>query len=270
MTTNDAEKSRKSSNRPQARRSGSAGVRLRNRLRLFVILIICIYGIYSLALLLQITDPPATPADPDIRPRLSSPGGADHPDRAGGGLTPQQQRWLAIGSLLTLVLLAATYFYTRNLLAPLEDIRVAVARIARGRLDRSIAVREKDEIGAIAECINDIAANQQEILLHMWNQTGHSITLLERIAAGIVDACPNDGTARIQRDLTSVRNSMEGLRALTGDVGFFQVDLRDGKVHAAENPPATDAGRPKDAAADGHPRMGAGIADGSPKGDDYV
>lgn len=238
MTTQQCDNAARTPEKRTPPRSAPEGVRLKSRLRAFIILIICVFSIYSLALLYQISDPPGPPRTAFSEdPSLTTTTG-DSPNAVGDPETTHRRRgWMALGFLLTAVLLAATFLYTRKLLGPLEEIRLSVGHIARGRLDHNIAVEEKDDIGAIAACVNDIAANQQEILLHVWNQTGHSIDLIDRIAAGIVNAFPNDGLSRIKRDLSSVRDSMESLRALAGDVDYYQVNLRDGKVRAAGNPP---------------------------------
>jgi methyl-accepting chemotaxis protein len=209
-------------------------LRLQSRVRVFVTLIICTYVIFSLVMLFEVSGysgprPRMMERDP-LKSAIAADG--ENPVEVAGRSYSQAHRWIWFAILITAAALFATYFYTRKLLGPLDEVRLTAGRVARGELNRTAAIRNNDEIGAIAESINDIAANQQEILLHLWNQTGHSLDLIDRISSGIVNACPNDGLVRVKKDLSSVRHSMESLRALADDVGFYQVRLQDAKVHA--------------------------------------
>jgi methyl-accepting chemotaxis protein len=144
--------------------------------------------------------------------------------------------WMWAALLIAAACLSAAFVYTRKLLAPLEDVRLTAARIAGGRLDQPAEITGKDETAALAELINDIAANQQEILLHLWNQTGNSIQVIDRLQAGITGRVPNDGLAGMKKDLASIRSNMENLRALVNGVEFFQVKLSKNKVSASSDP----------------------------------
>jgi methyl-accepting chemotaxis protein len=217
------------------------GMRLQSRVRLFVMLIVCAYVIFSLAMLFDLSE--------QAGPRHLAKGNHGPPQSTLSADSPQPvvkkaktddrtQLWIFFTMLITAVALFATYFYPRKLLGPLEEVRLTAGRIAGGQLNQPAAIRNRDEIGAIAELINDIAANQQEILLHLWNQTGHSLDLIDRIKSGIVHACPNDGLVRVNNDLSSVRHSMESLRALADNTGFYQVRLQEGKACATSEDPS--------------------------------
>jgi len=208
------------------------GRRLQTRMRLFVAVIVCAYSLFGLALVLSTTASPAwlqARKSPQTDPAaVGSTGTALFSDI-------QRQSWMWAGLMIGIASLGATFVYSRKLLAPLDDLRLKAARVACGRLDQPAEIREEDETGALAELINDIAANQQEILLHLWNQTGSSIQVIDRLQASINGQFPNDGLAGIKADLASVRNHMENLRALADGVEFFQVQLTNGKIAATKD-----------------------------------
>ena len=189
--------------------AGFMGKRLRTRVRLLVGAIVCVFTFFSLALV-----------------HTTAATGADL----------QMLSWMWAGLLIGAVCLSAVFIYTRKLLAPLEDVQQTAARIAGGRLDQPAEVTGMDETAALAELINDIAANQQEILLHLWTQTGNSIQVLDRLQAGIDSRFSNDGLAGMKKDLASIRSNMEGLRALVNGVEFFQVKLSNNKISAMGDP----------------------------------
>ena len=206
------------------------GPRLQTRVRLLVTAIVCAYTLFGLALFASTAGGPGAG-----QAKASMPAAAVAADQTAKArwLNPQRSNWIWAGWMLGAASLAASFVYTRKLLAPLDEVRRTAARVACGRLDRPADVRREDETGTLAGLINDIAANQQEILLHLWNQTGNSLQAIERIHADIGRQFPNDGLARIKADLSSVRTNMENLRALTDGVAFFQVQLRNRTVTAA-------------------------------------
>lgn len=63
-----------------------------------------------------------------------------------------------------LVILLALYYATRKLFAPILTIQSGVKTIGSGKLDHRIHINRKDELGELANNINDMAAELQKML----------------------------------------------------------------------------------------------------------
>ncbi len=72
-----------------------------------------------------------------------------------------------------LVVLALTYFITRSMIHPLEEMVEASNRIAAGDLDHSVNVTSRDEIGILANSFNKMLASIKTMKLELeeWGRT---------------------------------------------------------------------------------------------------
>ncbi|MCP5280776.1 MAG: HAMP domain-containing histidine kinase [Rhodoferax sp.] len=108
------------------------------------------------------------PAWRDDVPRLFDRDTADgHRIRFGMGDLPWERQPRLVGwftVLMLLVVVALAYAYLRRLLRPLDDIRGGVQRYGKGEFDRAIAVRRQDELGDLAQQINTMAHDLQQML----------------------------------------------------------------------------------------------------------
>ena len=145
-----------------------------------------------------------------------------------------QLRMLLLGLLVFAFMIGAVVVIRRRVVMPLADIQDALQRIATGKLDRKVSVSGEGEIASMGEAVNDIAANQQEVLLHLWNQTRHSIDLIDRIANGVKAGMHNGDSTSVRADLNSVRSNMENLKGLTDGITYYNVRLEDNTVVAPE------------------------------------
>ncbi|HRD95765.1 MAG TPA: HAMP domain-containing protein, partial [Rubrivivax sp.] len=75
---------------------------------------------------------------------------------------PRLFGWLTLGVLLLLT--AGAYITVRRILKPLEPIGAGVAAFGAGDFSRPIRVERPDELGALAERINGMAANLSGML----------------------------------------------------------------------------------------------------------
>jgi signal transduction histidine kinase len=75
---------------------------------------------------------------------------------------PRLVGWFTV--LMLLLVVALAYAYLRRLLRPLDDIRGGVQRYGKGEFDRAIAVRRQDELGELAQQINTMAHDLQQML----------------------------------------------------------------------------------------------------------
>ncbi len=71
-------------------------------------------------------------------------------------------RTAALLVLFLLVAIATSVLLARNLVRPIESIQTAAARIGSGALDQRIEVSTRDELGALAEEFNRMAARLEE------------------------------------------------------------------------------------------------------------
>lgn len=102
------------------------------------------------------------------KPRILERDTADgHRIRLGLGDLPwdRQPRLVGWFTVLTLlVVIALAYAYVRRLLRPIDDIRVGVQRYGKGEFGRNITVRRHDELGDLAQKINTMAHDLQQML----------------------------------------------------------------------------------------------------------
>lgn len=156
------------------------------------------------------------------------------PDSLRTHLQELQLRMLLLGLLVFAFMVGAVIVIRRRFVIPLADIQNALQRIASGRLDQKVSISGEGEIASMGEAVNDIAANQQEVLLHLWSQTEHSIGLIDRIADGVKVGLNNGDSISVRADLKSVRSNMENLKGLTDGISFYNVRLEDKSAVAAE------------------------------------
>jgi methyl-accepting chemotaxis protein len=134
--------------------------------------------------------------------------------------------------LLAVLMIAAVItgavFARRRIMQPLADISDGLQRIASGRLDQTVTVRGRGEIAKMGEMVNDIAANQQEVLLLLWRQTDHTIDLIDRLSEIVRIGIDNGNRDRVRADLKALRSSMTDLKGLAEGVSFYDVHL-DGR-----------------------------------------
>lgn len=75
---------------------------------------------------------------------------------------PRLVGWTMLAALLLVI--ALVYGYVRRLLRPLDDIRLGVQRFGTGVFQPAIAVRRQDELGDLAQQINTMAHELEQML----------------------------------------------------------------------------------------------------------
>ena len=75
---------------------------------------------------------------------------------------PRRVGWITLG--IVLVFTAAAYAAVRRLLRPLDDIRAGAKRFGSGHFAPAIPVRRRDELGELAQEINQMAASLHQML----------------------------------------------------------------------------------------------------------
>jgi two-component system, NtrC family, sensor kinase len=87
--------------------------------------------------------------------------------------TSMMLTFLLVAGIGVLVVLGITYFITRSMIHPLEQMVQASNRIAAGDLDHSVAIASRDEIGILANSFNKMLASikTMKIELEEWGRT---------------------------------------------------------------------------------------------------
>lgn len=137
----------------------------------------------------------------------------------------------AVGLLLCL-LAAAAFLFQRQVLKPLADLRASAQEMTDGHLDRLSRIRRSDEIGRLAETVNDLAVNMQEVLLFVWNHSQQSRELLERASARLESDSADAALAAVQEDLALLRQDNEDLRSIVTSFSYFEIRLEHERMMA--------------------------------------
>jgi two-component system, NtrC family, sensor kinase len=87
--------------------------------------------------------------------------------------TSMMLTFLLVAGIGVLVVLGITYFITRSMIHPLEEMVLASNRIAAGDLDHSVSIASRDEIGILANSFNKMLASikTMKIELEEWGRT---------------------------------------------------------------------------------------------------
>lgn len=124
----------------------------------------------------------------------------------------------------------------RKIGRPVRTISRAMSKLAKGQLNETVAIETSDEFECIGSSINELAANLQELLLHIWKQTGECLALLENIK--------NNPDMRHDKQLTleglgylkQLSEAVEGLREMAKAYVFYDVNIEGTKTTAVNHP----------------------------------
>ncbi len=142
-----------------------------------------------------------------------------------------QMRMVLIMIIVLICVIATMFVFIRNIVEPLDIMVKVTKKIAKGHLDQTIPIQNQDEIGQIGELINDLSANLQEILLHVWNHTGKDIELLNNISKELQfkkeTICPD-----VNKNIAIVAQDIEDMQNMVKAFDFYNIKLDSGKVVA--------------------------------------
>ncbi|MCI5222832.1 MAG: HAMP domain-containing protein [Candidatus Electrothrix sp. AR4] len=133
--------------------------------------------------------------------------------------------------LLLFAQVVGMVYFQRNVVEPLVDISSATRLMADGHLETLNHLRRSDEVGYLAENINDLAINTQEVLLYVWNHSRESSELLDCIA-GQLNA-PHGGEkplAGIKKNISSMDRNNEDLKSIVLSFSYFEIKLEHEKM----------------------------------------
>ncbi len=145
-----------------------------------------------------------------------------------------QYRMILIMSIVLPFLIITVFIFIRNIVSPLDEIVRSADKIAAGHLNETVPVRTQDEIGKIAELINELAVNLQEVLLHIWNHTKYSLDLIDGIRRITRVEINSVNFPQLDQDIESIRDDIREMREMVKIFDFYNVYLENGRVYAAE------------------------------------
>lgn len=169
----------------------------------------------------------------DVQGGLASPA---------GGPTGKSLAWMAWGGFALLAAGAGAGFFfwlNRSVLMPLERAAAAARKIARGRLDDSLPEGSPGEIGELGRSVNEMSANVQEALLHVWRGTGQCRRLLEaarRDLGGGPEPKTADALSRIEQGC----RTLDAMRSFVGAFDFYEIRLDPDRDRIVSAPKVRD------------------------------
>ena len=127
----------------------------------------------------------------------------------------------------------------RKIGRPVRTISSAMAKLARGQLNETVAIETADEFERIGGSINELAANLQELLLHIWKQTGQCLSLLESIHSN--PDLRNDRQLTLEGlgYLKQLSEAVEDLREMAKAYVFYDVNIEGSRTTAVNHPGET-------------------------------
>ena len=130
--------------------------------------------------------------------------------------------WWPVLGLLALT--AAAFAYVRRLFKPVDDIRAGAQRFGAGDFAQPIPLRRRDELGDLAQQVNQMAANlqrmlegQRGLLLAISHELRSPLTRARLNAELVADGAERDALVRdlaLMRDL--IADLLEGERLAAG------------------------------------------------------
>jgi HAMP domain-containing protein len=133
-------------------------------------------------------------------------------------------QWLLWG-VLTVGFGAGFWLWmNRSILLPIERTAHAVREMAAGRLDASVPQDAPDEIGELGRRVNEMSANVQEALLHVWQATGECQRLIDDARRELGGSPPEEVAAALS-NLDQGRKTIEALRSFVAAFEFYEIRI---------------------------------------------
>lgn len=145
----------------------------------------------------------------------------------------QRSQYGIILVVMIISIISTTLIVERTIMTPIKKLGRTAKRMADGHLDETVSIPANDEIGIIGKSINDLAVNQQETLLFVWNHSSHSIRLIERIKINIKTGTDNEEICDVIEVLKLLQQNMEELQSLVRSFHFYDICIDGDKILAS-------------------------------------
>ena len=151
---------------------------------------------------------------------------------------PRRMGWYTLAALLLLTTLA--YLYVRRMLRPLDDIRLGAQRFGGGDFGLNIPIRRRDELGDLAQDVNQMASSIHQMLEA---KRGLLLAISHELRSPLTRArlntelLPEEGETAARRE--ALLRDLNVMRDLVTDLLESE---RLGQGHAALHKELTDVG----------------------------
>lgn len=145
-------------------------------------------------------------------------------------LKAQKIRMIVLLAVMVVCFGSIVYLFLRNVMVPLMGLTRATRRMSRGDLSATVQVHSENDFEEIAETINDMAANFQEVLLLMGTTVGNlqsSVEEIERlIESDNAPRCSEDFRKQVQ----AIKRDLELLSSVMREFEFYHTRFDGRKV----------------------------------------
>ncbi len=163
--------------------------------------------------------------------------GSNAGDTSGGNLLREieslkahKMRMIVLLGALVICFGTIIYLFYKRIAAPLQKLTGAARRISRGDLSASALVHSKDDFTEVAQVINDMAANFQEVLLLLGTTVGHSQVVLENMELRLGQEHTADNLDELRNHIRIMKKDLELLSGVVREFEFYQTRFDGRKV----------------------------------------
>jgi methyl-accepting chemotaxis protein len=145
-------------------------------------------------------------------------------------LKGQNTRMTVLLAVMVVCFGSIVYLFFRNVTVPLAGLTRATRRMSRGDLGATVQVHSENDFEEIAQTINDMAANFQEVLLLMGTTVGNLQSSVEEIERLI----ESDNAARysenFRKQVQAIKRDLELLSSVMREFEFYHTKFDGRKV----------------------------------------
>lgn len=141
-------------------------------------------------------------------------------------------RIILLMGLIMGALLSGMGLYFRWVVKSLKTLRRTAEAISAGKLNLSVRTTPPGPFGKLSEIITEIAVNQQEILLHIWNHCRQASTILDTMTQhhGHSNETDPADSAKPHHGLLRIQGHMQEIQAIVTSFDFYDVQLNGGRM----------------------------------------
>lgn len=146
-----------------------------------------------------------------------------------------RSRLLILLLVFALCFVSLTVLTSLWLVKPLKAVLETAREISYGNLDVSVEKQDNGVVGALADTMNDIAVNYQEVLHLAGTKVGNSLENIEDMEQSLENSNSHPPTEEIQQRLGMVKAELEMVSETLRDFRFYQTRF-DGRKVVGEDP----------------------------------
>ncbi len=122
------------------------------------------------------------------------------------------------------------YLYVQKILRPINRLTRATKELSNGNLSIIIQSTDHGEVGQLADVINDLSANYQEVLLLTGTAVGKSSYAVERIEKALEPGDNWTGAKELREHVEVIKRDLEMLGSIVKEFEFYQTRFDGRKV----------------------------------------